>query len=328
MPTAASLWGVGATGLILAFSGPAPAAQYLAWSAGDSATYREAATGAEIRVEAAQADRLWLRFTEFAGLGVLSVFSTGRDDRVYVSGEGRNIQLLSDFGAAAGSYTPLDLPPCNRGGAILAARDRLTVPGGAFENVVRIDFQTSCADAGVISAWFARGVGPIQWTAATIAGPSTFQMTSANVGGIAYPRNPGVTLVAEFPEPTVWIDMMPVTPKPVKAVDVGLTIRNSSAEEITYSFASGQHFEIEVIDAAGQVVARWSRDKAFTQALNHLTIPPGESRRFGGLIRLCYDDGSALAPGQYTFRIYLSNITPLGVAPPQGAAPIEVRWAF
>jgi len=328
MPVFRSLWNLGVVGFFLAFAGSAPASQYVAWSAGDNATYRDMITGSRIRAEAAQGGRLWVHYTNFAGLGPLWINSSGRSERVYVQGTERRTQLFADFGAPLGTSTPLDLGPCNRGAAILASRDTLTVPAGAFADVVRVDFETSCADAGVTSAWFAPGVGPIQWTAVTIAGPSTYQMISASIGGIPFPRHSGVALHAEFPEPIVWIDMMPVTPKPARIVNVYLTIQNNTTEELTYSFTTGQHFEIEVVNAAGQVVARWSRDKAFTQAFNDVTIAPGAGRRFGGSLKLAYDDERPLAQGQYTLRIYLTNENPPGVTPPQSAAPLEIRWAF
>jgi hypothetical protein len=153
-------------------------------------------------------------------------------------------------------------------------------------------------------------------------------MVSATIGGIRYPTYSGVSLLGEFPGPMFWIDMMPVIQRPTPSVNVFLTIRNQTPDDLKYSFSTGQHFEIEVIDATGRVVSRWSRGKAFTQALNDLTIPPGAERRFGGSVELTYDDGRALPQGQYTLRICLTNSNPPGASPPQSAAPMEIGWAF
>ena len=306
---------------------PALASHYVVWSPGDSATYRNEATGAEVHAMAGQGGRIWVHYTNFAGFGPLWVSASGRGERVYVMGADWRIQLFADFDAPAGSVTPLDLGPCNRGAAILAGRGALTVPAGTFSDVVRIDFQPSCADAGVTSAWFARGVGPVQWTSATIAGLSTYQMVSADIGGIRYPLHTGLSLLAQLPGPVVWLNLMPPVPKTPQTADVYLTVQNNTTEAITYTFRTGQHFEIEILDKAGKVVSRWSRGKAFIQAFTEVTIPPGGARRFGGAVELAYDDGRPLAEGYYTVRIYLTNENPPGTTPPQGSAPVEIRWA-
>ncbi len=322
------LWGLGAVVISLASAGPVRASQYVAWSAGDHATYRNKATGAEIRAMAEPGGRLWIHYTDFAGFGPLWVASSGRGERVYVLGTDRKIQLFADFDVPVGSVTPLDLEPCNRGTAVLAARETISVPAGTFTDVVRIDFKTSCADAGITSAWFARDVGPIQWTATTIAGPITYQMTAASIGGIQYPQHIGVLLLAEFPEPTVWINMMPVNPGSVQSAEVYLTIQNNTTGDLTYSFRTGQQFEIEILDDAGRVVSKWSRDKAFTQAFNEVKIAPGSAQRFGSPVEFIYDDGRPLAQGNYTLRVYLTNENPPGLTPPQASSPMEVRWSF
>jgi hypothetical protein len=315
--------------LSLVFVNAGVASQYVVWSDGDTATYRDVASGREIQAKIDQGGRTWHHYSNFAGLGPLWVFSYSRDERVYVYSPGdRSFQLLADFNAPIGSSTVLDLDPCNRGSATLAAREAITVPAGSFTGVVRLDFTASCADAGVTSAWFAAGVGPIQWTETTIAGRLTYQMVSATIGGIRYPKYPGVSLLGEFPGPKFWIDMMPVIQGPTPNVNVFLTLRNHTPDDLKYSFSTGQHFEIEVIDTAGRVVSRWSRGRAFTQALNDVTIPPGAERRFGGPVELTYDDGRALAQGHYTLRINLMNSNPPGVSPPQSAAPLEIGWAF
>lgn len=307
---------------------PVLASQYVVWNPGDSALYRDKATGSEIHAMAEQGGRLWVHYTNFAGLGPLWVSSSGRGGRIYVMGTDWRIQLFADFEAPAGSVTPVDLGPCNRGAATLAGRGALTVPAGTFSDVIRIDFQPSCADAGVTSAWFARGVGPVQWTSATIAGLATYQLVSAEIGGIRYPLYTGISLLADFPAPVVWLNLMPPLPKTPQTTDVYLTIRNNTTEALTYTFRTGQHFEIEILDKGGQAVSKWSRGKAFIQAFTEVTIPPGGARRFGGAVELAYDDGRPLAQGYYSVRIFLTNENPAGTMAPQGAAPIEIRWAF
>jgi len=328
MSTRTALRSLGIAVFFLACRDVVWAGHYVVGRAGDRAAYRNMVTGHEIRAEIDQERGSWTHYTEFAGLGPLWVASGSRDERVRVHAPpDRAFQLLTDFGAPIGFTAPLDIGPCNRGAATLAARGRLTVPAGSFSDVVRIDFATSCADGGVTSAWFARGVGTVQWTGATIAGPATYQMISATIAGARYPRPAGVSLFGEFPGPRVWINLMPPAPPPA-AVEVYLTVQNDTAEPLAYSFATGQLFEIEVIDSAGGIVSRWSRGKAFTQAFHDVTVAPGESRRFGGAVVLADDDSRPLAQGPYTLRIYLTSMHPPGVSPPLSSAPVEIGWAL
>jgi hypothetical protein len=145
----------------------------------------------------------------------------------------------------------------------------------------------------------------------------------------AVPAEPGVALVARFPAPVVYIDFMPTPgPRAPRTVAVSLTVRNNTVEDLTFTFANGQQFEIEVIDASGQVVSRWSRGRVFAQALSQVTIAPGSQRRFGGSVELTYDGGADLREGNYTVKVVLTSITPTGVSAPQSAAPMEIRWVF
>ena len=48
---------------------------------------------------------------------------------------------------------------------------RVDVPAGTFERTLRLDFATRCADGGIVSEYFAGGVGLVERVLSTIAGP-------------------------------------------------------------------------------------------------------------------------------------------------------------
>ena len=50
-------------------------------------------------------------------------------------------------------------------------------------------------------------------------------------------------------------------------------------------------------DEKGNVVSKWSRGKAFLTVAIHVEIPPGEGYCVGGEVKLIYDDGQPLKPG-------------------------------
>src|SRR3989442_7787837 len=56
------------------------------------------------------------------------------------------------------------------------------------------------------------------------------------------------------------------------------TVENQYHLPRTFQFSSGQQFDLEIIDQTGRVVAAWSDDKFFTQALTSFTLEPGEAR--------------------------------------------------
>jgi len=58
------------------------------------------------------------------------------------------------------------------------------------------------------------------------------------------------------------------------------TVRNNYNLPRTFEFASGQQFDLELIDQAGGVVAAWSDDKSFFQMMTSFTLAPGEAAVF------------------------------------------------
>lgn len=321
----------------LAVSASAIASQYVPWQMGDHATY-QGSGGDQARVTIDSVNGGNNHYTNFAGLGALWVQTSSANEKVYIySSVTRKWQLLVDFNAATGTANNIDIDPCNRGSVIVAAKsESLQTPAGKFTDVIRLDFGTSCTDAGVTNAWFARGAGLVQWSSSTIAGGITYSMLSGSIGGILYPKPaPGIALLAEFPDAKAWINRMPGIGVPeTPTVEVYLTLQNNSTQPLTYSFGSSQLFDILIIDANGRVVSRWSRGRMFAQVMSTITIPAGGRQRFGGQVQLTYDDGQLLAPGGYTLKIELSSTPaantahPPGTQAPTAMAPIELGWVF
>lgn len=321
----------------LAVSASAIASQYAPWQMGDHAIY-QGSRGDQVRATIDSINGSNNHYTNFAGLGALWVQTSSTNERVLIySSVTRKWQLLVDFNAAAGATQKIDIDPCNRGSVTLAAKNEsLQTPAGKFTDVIRLDFRTSCADAGVTNAWFARGTGLVQWSSSNIAGAVTYSMVSGSIGGVVYPKPaPGIALLAEFPDAQVWINRMPGIGAPeTPAVEVYLTLQNNSTQSLTYSLGSTQLFDILIIDTNGRVVSRWSRGRMFAQVMSTITIPAGGKQRFGGQVLLTYDDGQLLAPGGYTLKIELSSTPaantahPPGTQAPTAMAPIELGWVF
>lgn len=84
-------------------------------------------------------------------------------------------------------------------------------------------------------------------------------------------------------------------------------VENRTAAETTLRFTDGQFFDIEVADRGGDLVWRWSHDKAFTQALWDLELKAGESYARDADWDLIGNDGKPLSPGSYTARFVITS---------------------
>lgn len=325
--------------LVLATLSPIIAADdYVPWGKDDFAVYESDSFEIIKKSTVDFTIGSWRHFTEFGGLGKFWVYANPLSENVYLySSENNSLQYFVDFDSAVGTTTSINVPPCNTGNVVVAAKNQsLSIPAGNFNQVVRLDLQTSCADAGVSNMWFAKGVGPVQWAETNITGRVLFSMLNGHINGQNYPKSSGIVLRGQFPDPTLWIDRMPIIPDPppIKTTRVGMTIENHSREVLSYDFSSSQKFDIYIYDERGNLVSKWSRGKGFLTVVTHVEIPPGESFRVGGEVELAYDDGQPLKPGNYKLRIFLTNYNALdstdtiNVASPASEMPVNIQWAY
>ncbi|KAF0243433.1 MAG: hypothetical protein FD167_3779 [bacterium] len=81
--------------------------------------------------------------------------------------------------------------PCTEGAKvrIVSHIETVQVPAGTFNNCLKLEFTTSCNDAGVEAQWFAPGVGLVKQTESTFGGLLTTELVKATVAGKPYPTN-------------------------------------------------------------------------------------------------------------------------------------------
>jgi hypothetical protein len=91
------------------------------------------------------------------------------------------------------------------------------------------------------------------------------------------------------------------------AVTFGIGIENGTASPLTLVFSSGQFFDIEISDRSGNVVWRWSHDKAFTDAFWDLELRAGESYARDGVWDLKDNNGRSVPSGTYGCRIWITT---------------------
>ena len=81
---------------------------------------------------------------------------------------------------------------------------------------------------------------------------------------------------------------------PGEPVVIQLQVTNRTEEIVTFQFSDGQRYDFLIEDEAGEVIWRWSADKAFIQVLGEEVLGTRES--------LAYSESSdgELQPGNYT----------------------------
>src|SRR6185369_1728424 len=84
----------------------------------------------------------------------------------------------------------------------------------------------------------------------------------------------------------------------------------------TFHFNDGQRCELELRDQSGAVVAAWSDGKSFIQAVNSLTIEPGQKMSFVLEIPLKDREGKQLN-GTYLAQAYLLTSATSDTSPQQ-----------
>ncbi|MGX1194846.1 BsuPI-related putative proteinase inhibitor [Metabacillus sp. SLBN-84] len=102
-------------------------------------------------------------------------------------------------------------------------------------------------------------------------------------------------------------------------VQITMMVKNNSDEEKNFEFSSGQKYEIIITDPNGAEVYKYSKGKMFTQALQYVTIPPGESKTY----EETWDMKSAgsLQAGDYT-------VTAQFAGKAEGAKPLQEVKTF
>jgi len=308
------------------------------WDTADYGVYTCGPFGGDVVVTADhQVPPSGRHYTNFSGFGPMWTWAPESTDKTWVYSGGQ-WQVLANFGAQAGSSWRIDIDPCNHGTSTLRGSGyTVSTAAGSFDDVAILEFdqgQTICADAGLTSASYAPGIGPIAWTYTTIAGPVTCELSRASIGGQSYPERWGFQVAGTFETTEAWINMMPPGPHPPKEVEAKISVTNDTDYPLTFQFNSGQRFDILVIDDAGNVVSSWSRGKAFTLAIAILNLEPGESWSYSGVVELTDDNGDHLDPGAYTLRVELSSDGAQGTdqlpgsESPSSESPLFIGYAF
>jgi hypothetical protein len=220
---------------------------------------------------------------------------------------------------------------CVSGSKVVLARrtEVVTVPAGTFEGVVRLDFSSPCADAGIESEWFAPGVGLIRRQESSFAGPVVSQLVRAAIGDSTLPPLPySSTLSLDRP---VYVNnlMPPIGPRATPTVRGRFVVSNTTDIPISFAFSGCMSVGVVVLDEAGHEVLR-ARGEGGGCCLCKVVLNVSlvnDALVVPFAFKLETPAGQPLPDGRYAVAAALET---LDVAPlrPSATATIEVRSVY
>jgi hypothetical protein len=142
-------------------------------------------------------------------------------------------------------------------------------------------------------------VGLAQRTRQTIAGPVTYDLSYAHIGGVTVISAPEVTF-------SLTLDSSVYESSRVMA---RLTLRVVQHAPLRLSFRTAQEFELVVKNESGDIVYRWSAGRIFLQTLHALNIGPGE-KNYSLQLQLADAPRNPLPAGVYTAEAWLTTDGP------------------
>ncbi len=134
--------------------------------------------------------------------------------------------------------------------------ESITIPAGTFRGVVRVDWQTRCADAGIATEYFAPGVGLIRRVEQSFTGPVVSDLVRAEIGGVVSPRLPYATEISLDGPLYVNNLMPPIGPGSIATVHGVLVVRNRTDRLVIFEFDGCRKATIVVSNEAGEPVLR------------------------------------------------------------------------
>jgi intracellular proteinase inhibitor BsuPI len=193
------------------------------------------------------------------------------------------------------------LDPCNKQGIVRSRNAKLTSPVGDFSGAFEAVYPAAnCADAGLDSEIYAPWVGLVQRTGITIAGPRSYDLIYARIGGVTVLSEREVSFGLTVDREVYTHDRQPAL------MTARLTLRHSQPEPIEIVHGSGQIYDIAIRNEKGEVVYLWSEGKAFTAIYLTARYRAGE-KNWVEAIRLADREGKPLPAGKYTVESWLTS---------------------
>ncbi len=287
---------------------------YFPLAEGNRWEYREPAYGDTLEITvgapALIAGNLYYRLSGYTAAPVWA--RTAEDGTLYYRDEAqaRDI-LLTSFLPSATAWFEAPARTCGQEGQAQEKSAVYEGPAGRFAGALDIRYHIlRCADMGIEQELFVPNLGMLSRTVTSFTGPRTLHLVRAAVGSLSIDSGAG----AAFRLTTSAYGA------PAGYLTARLELR-VTGPPLSLTFASGQSYDLELKDASGKVLWKWSLGKAFTQAVRFVTVG-GDGLSFAVDVPLALPTGEPLPAGRYILESWLTT----GTGRPQfaAAAPIEI----
>ena len=228
---------------------------------------------------------------------------------------GQTWSVMLDYAAKAGRRWPFRVDACHNYNVEAGARATVQTPAGEFAGARAFAFEQNpdanvrCPTSMPQDLLTAPGVGPIAYSTGghkghllyarindeVIAGPGETRV---------HPNKPNLVYTLALASEQISSTQIqciraPCNPLP-GTLQFVLTVTNTVGQAESVSFNSGARFDLDVFDADGTLVKKWSDGKMFTMALSTVSVQPGETKVFYGTMPFADRSGAAL---QGKFRV-------------------------
>ncbi len=270
------------------------AGDFLPLQSGNHWTYRDLSSGQHFTVRvgtplAAQDGAVYHRLSGYV-TRPLWVRALADGVLVYLDAETGAERRLTSFEDAGGGWAEAPFRPCEQESRPAGGPGPHNGAAGRFAAARKLEYRAfGCADAGVESEVFVGGVGMVQRTVATVAGPRVYELVSARVGRFVLDAPPATMFSATLAE------------SEAGGLSASLRLVLGTGEPVDLVFNDSQQYDFVIWDETGKAVYRWSDGKAFAQAVQVKTVS-GELR-YEAPVELA----QPLPDGRYVLEAWLAT---------------------
>ncbi len=224
-----------------------------------------------------------------------------------------------DFDAADGDTFRYRIGPCEIYDVTYRTQGSVSTPAGTFGTIRdhrlsgQVDPNVRCMIPPKSQIVTSPGVGVVSYVDGNRKGHLMYAEVAGTVvasGPSSVNRSGNIEVTMVLTDDTLshstfnCLTQPCVNPSPAH-VQVAFVVKNTGSQDELLFFTSGQTFEIDILDANGRVVRRWSEGRFFTQATRQVPLAAGQTYVYYGVVpATLFANGSELR-GQFTAVGYL-----------------------
>lgn len=172
-------------------------------------------------------------------------------------------RILTAFAGRPGDWWSISGTECLVEGQVQERRVNYTETIGRWRNALSVQYRaTGCVDTGTLSEIYAENIGMLRRVAQTLAGPRTFDLVYARIGG-------QIIETSDRARFSVALERAPSQGflRATLRIDIGY------APSIALNFDSSQEYDVALRDANGTIVWKWSDGRLFDSGYQVKAIP-------------------------------------------------------